>query len=90
MSFLTFTMVFLVLIAIVIISLVTQVDVHIPPSQHCSLSISAACHPPSDDVDSHLGLVNWGVVNEGEEGKAGHCTFTSYYVTKPVKDQPYT
>jgi hypothetical protein len=47
--------------------------------------ISAACHPPADDIDAHLRPVQWGVVVEGTESTAGHCTFTSMEVTEPKK-----
>jgi hypothetical protein len=89
LSYLTFTMALLTLITLIIVFLIIQVDVRIPPSQHSSLSISAACHPPSDDVDGHLKPIRWGVVTEGDEGEAGHCTFTSYDVATPVKDRLY-
>ncbi|OAL36318.1 hypothetical protein AYO20_04476 [Fonsecaea nubica] len=58
----------------------------LPFGANCSLIISAACHPPPDDVDAHLKAVQWGVVqNRFSSGERAirHCTFTSEEVTPP-------
>ena len=50
-----------------------------PLAGSCSLAISAACHPPSWDLDAALKPVKWGVVSDsvGEKNAVGHCSFTS-------------
>lgn len=53
-SLLTFTLVFILLLLSVIYLLLRGMDIHIPPARHCSLVISAACHPPEDDYYAHL------------------------------------
>lgn len=55
----------------------------LPLAVDCSLAISAACHPPPDDVDASLRPVHWGVV-ESRYGGIGHCTMTSLDVSEPV------
>lgn len=77
-------MALLILVTIIILLLLTKADTHIPPARHCSLVISAACHPLPDDVDNHLRPVSWGVVKESTEDESGHCTITSHYVHGPV------
>lgn len=82
-SLFTFTMVLLLLITTIGLLLVSNVNVHVPPARHCSLVISAACHPPPDDVSCHLKAIQWGVVQDGMKDVAGHCTFTSHEIGKP-------
>ena len=53
----------------------------------CSAAISAACHRPNEDVDAPLKPVMWGAVKSSNP--IGHCCFTSFEVTKPVKGQVY-
>jgi hypothetical protein len=48
---------------------------YMPIASTCSLAISAACHPPSQDQDASLLPVQWGVTDWN--GKAGHCSFTT-------------
>jgi hypothetical protein len=48
---------------------------YMPLASTCSLAISAACHPPSQDQDASLLPVQWGVTDWNEE--AGHCSFTT-------------
>lgn len=59
-----------------------------PLASSCSAAISAACHPPADDVDAAVLPLMWGVV-EGDVDGVGHCTFTSREVELPVKDRLY-
>ena len=89
LSLLIFAIAFLFLVATVGILLRRNVDVQLPPARHCSIVISAACHPPAADVDCHLSAVQWGVVEEGTEDTFGHCTFTSYEVSKPQEGCMY-
>lgn len=81
LSLLVFTLVFLTLLIVLLHKLIQHIDIRIPPARHCSMVISAACHPPVDDSNSHLMEVQWGVVDEGTSDRCGHCTFTSHQVT---------
>ena len=65
-----------------------------PLAGSLSASISAACHPPEDDVDAHLRPVQWGAVSHGietnEDGElVGHCSFSSLPVEPPIPGQLY-
>ncbi|OJJ46763.1 hypothetical protein ASPZODRAFT_66871 [Penicilliopsis zonata CBS 506.65] len=53
----------------------------IPLTSHCSAAISAACHPPADDVDAAVKAVMWGEM--ASETDYPHCTFTSQPVVSP-------
>ncbi len=59
----------------------------VPLVGSCSAAISAACHRPNDDVDAPFKPVMWGAVESSNP--IGHCCFTSFEVTKPVKGQVY-
>lgn len=76
------------LIAIYILQL-RRITTNLPLAQHCSLVISAACHPPPDDVTSHLKPVKWGVVRKRFGGEIAHCTFTSEDTMEPVEGSMY-
>ena len=58
-----------------------------PLAGSCSAAISAACHRPNEDVDAPYKPVMWGAVKT--KNSIGHCCFTSFEVTKPVKGQKY-
>ena len=58
-----------------------------PLASTCSAAISAACHPPPDDVDAAVLSVQWGVVSTGDE--LGHCSFSSRLVSPPIPGQIY-
>lgn len=58
-----------------------------PLAGSCSGVISAACHPPEDEVDVGEGLVKWGVT--GVERGVGHCSLSSGYVSEPVSWRLY-
>jgi hypothetical protein len=66
-----------------------------PLAGTCSAAISAACHPPKDDVDAAFLPVQWGAVkmengqDESIEGDIGHCTFTSCEVMAPQEGKQY-
>jgi hypothetical protein len=81
LSLLIFTLALIILLVVVLYQLLTKIDIHLPPARHCSLVISAACHPPEDEVDAHLGEVIWGVTELATEENVGHCSFTSREVT---------
>ncbi|KAH6644217.1 hypothetical protein C7974DRAFT_17017 [Boeremia exigua] len=61
----------------------------LPQAASNSFIISAACHPPSEEVDPHLKPVQWGVVTgqvvEGRE----HCSLSSQPVTAPEDGKMY-
>lgn len=58
-----------------------------PLAGSCSAAISAACHRPNEDVDAPYKPVMWGAVESKDP--IGHCCFTSFEVTKPIKGQVY-
>jgi hypothetical protein len=82
-SILVFSLAFFTLTVLVLWLLLKRVELYIPPARQCSLVISAACHPPEDDIDAQLEEVQWGVTEEGTDHEAGHCTFTSGDVMTP-------
>ena len=59
----------------------------VPLAGSCSAAISAACHRPNEDVDAAYKPVMWGAVESNT--LIGHCCFTSFEVTNPVKGQMY-
>lgn len=66
----------------------------IPLASSCSAAISAACHPPAEDVDASLRPVQWGAVTHGErrgngEDLIGHCSFSSLPVEPPIPGRLY-
>lgn len=55
-----------------------------------SAAISAACHPPADDIDAYLLPVQWGVISS-EDSMIGECSFTtSKDVQAPVPGSLYS
>ena len=60
----------------------------IPVAGSCSLAISAACHPPPDDVNASVLPVKWGVVRDDSDGMT-HCTFTSQETHLPMAGHMY-
>ncbi|OJD36457.1 uncharacterized protein BKCO1_110001 [Diplodia corticola] len=63
-----------------------------PLASSCSATISAACHPPEDDVDASVLPVQWGVVREPAgwgPGEVGHCSFSSFEVKAMVRGRLY-
>ncbi|KAF1849177.1 uncharacterized protein K460DRAFT_330888 [Cucurbitaria berberidis CBS 394.84] len=55
----------------------------------CSLAISAACHPPPNEIDPHLAKVRWGVVQHEVVEGFGHCSLSSKSVKKPEVGKTY-
>ncbi|KAH6621842.1 hypothetical protein C7974DRAFT_377502 [Boeremia exigua] len=88
-SILVFACVFLSLLLVVLSLSIQHLKLRIPPARHRSTIISAACHPPSDDVNCHLKKIQWGVVVEGGMEVVGHCSFSSKEVTAPIEDRLY-
>ena len=56
-----------------------------PYGANCSLVLSAACHPPADDLDAQLGLLQWGAIDESD-----HCSLTSKPVAAPEHGKTYS
>jgi hypothetical protein len=89
LSLAMFTLVFLGLIStIIFLVLRYSMEVYLPPVQHCSAVISAACHPPSDDQNANIRKVQWGVVSM-PGSIVEHCTFTSQEVSLPKDGTRY-
>jgi hypothetical protein len=89
LSFIVFCISFYVLVVIVGIVGHRRLRVRIPFAASCSLVISAACHPPSDDQDAHLRQVKWGVVKQRIFDGELHCTLSSQPVRKPEEGTSY-
>ena len=70
------------------ISSYRHIEEKLPLAANCSLVLSAACHPPPDDVDAYKRPVRWGVVHSRFQG-IGHCSITSEEVTQPQAGKKY-
>ena len=84
---------FFTLLLLAFLKVYPQGDKAMPMASTCSAAISAACHRPPGDFDSHLLEVQWGVTPEAYRrvGKEiGHCSFTSARdVSRPVEGRLY-
>ncbi|MCJ1308393.1 hypothetical protein MMC25_002046 [Agyrium rufum] len=60
---------------------------NIPLATTGSAAISAACHPPKDDVDAAFKEVQYGEI--GRLDGFRHCTFTSHEVSTPISGELY-
>ena len=60
-----------------------------PLVRSCSMAISAACHPPSFDVDAALKPVMYGVVECQNADEIPHVSFTSKPVTCLIAGERY-
>jgi hypothetical protein len=60
-----------------------------PVVASCSLAISAACHPASDEIDVHLAKVQWGVTGSEVVEGFRHCSLSSNPVTQPEEGKTY-
>lgn len=89
MSFITLAVAFYALVGIVNLISRSKMKIRIPFAASCSLAISAACHPPPDDVDAQLRPVQWGVVEGTMFEGAKHCTLSSRPVTRPKAGERY-
>lgn len=89
LSILVFSVTHLLTLVIVVCLYMRKMTVKIPPADHCSLVISAACHPPPDDPDAYQKPVRWGVVKSQHSGTVQHCSFTSQPVSRPVSGVVY-
>lgn len=59
----------------------------IPLVGSCSAAISAACHPPKEDIDAADKSLVWGVLSAMD--CVGHCCLTSFDVPPPVEGELY-
>ncbi|KAH7093145.1 hypothetical protein FB567DRAFT_609549 [Paraphoma chrysanthemicola] len=66
-----------------------QMQQRLPAAASCSLVISAACHPPKDEVDIHLKQVKWGLVEQASVDGIGHCSLSANPVRKPEVGKIY-
>lgn len=89
LSFAVFTICFVTLLIVLLGILITRTTAYIPPAGHCSVVISAACHPPEDDMYAHLKRVQWGVIPRSVLGRVHHCSFTSGPVWAPIEGELY-
>ncbi|KAH8732907.1 hypothetical protein GQ44DRAFT_639726 [Phaeosphaeriaceae sp. PMI808] len=88
-SWLTMTICFWLLVGTVGLIGRKKMKVKIPFAAGCSLVISAACHPLKDDMEPHLQLVRWGVVEGRMFEDAMHCSLSARSVTKPKVGTKY-
>ena len=77
-----------ILILAIVLTGFRRYEKGIPLAGSSSAAISAACHPPEEDVDARLLPVMWGDVNT-EDLTVGHCCFTSFAVLTPVEGNFY-
>lgn len=88
---LAFYLVLVMLIALGLVAFVKKYPDTIPLMVTNSAAISAACHPPADDIDAHLLPVQWGVVSSNENNSIGRCSFTtSRDVQAPARGSLYS
>ncbi|EON67299.1 hypothetical protein W97_06552 [Coniosporium apollinis CBS 100218] len=88
-STLVFALVTVGCIVVILLLRLRHIKVGIPIAAHCSLAISAACHPPPDEEEPHLKPVQWGVVRNRFGGEIDHCTYSSEPVTAPEPGKRY-
>lgn len=88
-SLLIFAILFLLLLLFGLGVMLTSIEPRMPMALHCSLAISAACHPPDGDELAHLKEVQWGAVAETDSRGVGHCTFSSGEVSAPKEGSLY-
>ena len=62
-------------------------DRGIPLVGSCSAALSAACHPPEDEIGVALVPVKWGVVSV--DRGIGHCALSGRYVSPPIPHRFY-
>jgi hypothetical protein len=90
LSIMAFWGVFLVLLVGISVAATRRMQQKLPVAASCSLAISAACHPPTGDVDGHLGKLRWGVVSKQTAEGFDHCCLTPLQVIKkPVVGREY-
>jgi hypothetical protein len=88
LSFLVLCITFTLLFVLIVVMCLWRWRINIPVAASCSLVIGAACHPPLDEVDTHLEAVQWGVTGAIEE-ESGHCSLSANKVVKPKNGKKY-
>lgn len=71
-----FSLVIAMLVALGVLALVKKYPDAMPLMSTNRAAISAACHPPTHDTDSHLLPVQWGVISSNDS-IIGKCSFTT-------------
>ncbi|KAF1936193.1 hypothetical protein EJ02DRAFT_481712, partial [Clathrospora elynae] len=90
LSMIVFWCVFLVPLVGISVVATRRMQQKLPVAASCSLAISAACHPPDEDVDGHLAKLRWGVVPKQTAEGFDHCCLTALQVIKkPVVGRKY-
>jgi hypothetical protein len=79
----------LVLLAIIGYLGLRKMQMRSPIVASCSLAISAACHPPAGEKDTHLAKVKWGLVGQDAGEVVGHCSLSSSMVRQPEEGKTY-
>lgn len=78
----------IILVLLVVLTGFRRYEKGIPLAGSSSAAISAACHPPEEDVGASILPVMWGEVKT-EDSAVGHCCFTSFAVSTPVEGNMY-
>lgn len=87
---LAFSLTIAMLLALGVVAFVNKFPDTIPLMSTNSAAISAACHPPADDIDAYLLPVQWGVISS-DDSIIGKCSFTtSRDVQAPVSGSLYS
>lgn len=91
MSLLIFFVVAFLLVCVISVIALQPLEQKIPFAASCSLVISAACHPPTQEVDVQLKEVKWGVVEEQTPQGYAHCSITAMRTRKrePMEGRVY-
>ncbi|KAF2816021.1 uncharacterized protein BDZ99DRAFT_127186 [Mytilinidion resinicola] len=89
LSFLVLCITFTLIFCLVLVMSLWRWRINIPLAASCSLVISAACHPPLDEVDPHLKAVQWGVTAKGAVNGIEHCSLSTNAVEKPQYGRRY-
>lgn len=89
LSLLIFFIVALLLIGAIALAGTRHMQQRLPAAALCSLVISAACHPPKTEVGPQLKKLKWGVVEQDEAERFGHCCLSASAVRKPEVGKPY-
>jgi hypothetical protein len=82
-SWMTFTGCFWLVIGTAVLVGRRKINMKLPLAASCSLVVSAACHPPKGEEDTHLKRVRWGVVEGEMFEESKHCSLSSRRVKRP-------
>lgn len=88
-SWMVLTLSFFILVGTVGIVGRKKIAVKVPFAASCSLVISAACHAPPGEADTHLQRLRWGVVEKRMYDGQLHCSLSSKSVTRPKVGEQY-